>query len=136
MKSVPDFVSDYRPSKDLIFLGQCPSSRVARTKNGTFARLEKWAKYLCLTEWSFHNVIPDKVNSYSLDDVDVKGLHEAVKGKKRVIALGGFVERACRKHGIECFRVDHPSSRNRNFNDPSYEPQMLERLKEYLKHED
>lgn len=132
MKSVVDFIPGHRPSEDIIFLGQCPSSKTVQFKNGTFARLQKWTDAVGLESWSFHNVIHNRVNSYSLADVDEVALREAVKGKRFVIALGGFVERACKRHGIECYRIDHPSPRNRNFNDPAYEPRMLERLKEYL----
>ena len=54
-----------------------------------------------------------------------------------VIALGGEVSRILKRCGVKHIRAPHPSSRNRKFNDPDYEPAMLASLREALaKHED
>lgn len=83
-------------------------------------------------EWSFHNVIPNVADSINISDVDVEQLWNAVKDKEKVIALGNIVSRVCQKHGIDHFRCDHPSPRNRNLNDPGYESIMLHFLVKYL----
>ena len=70
--------------------------------------------------------------SYDINDVDEDALYEAVQDKTIIIALGGFVERVCKKYKIGCYKIDHPSPRNRNLNDPHYEQQMLKNLKKYL----
>ena len=132
LKSVPDFLFAHKTSDTILVLGQCPSTRTKPTANGTFVRLKKWMDHLDLPQWSFHNVIPNKINSYDINDVDEDALYEAVQGKTIIIALGGFVERVCRKYKIDCYKIDHPSPRNRNLNDPHYEQQMLKNLKKYL----
>ena len=132
MKNVVDFIDDHVTSDRVIILGQCPSSKTKASANGTFARLKKWCDAVDLHEWDFHNVIHDKINSYDPADVDVATLIKKTKGKQVVIALGGFVERICKKYAISCYKVDHPSPRNRNLNDPDYELRMLKSLKRFL----
>jgi hypothetical protein len=132
MKSVTDFITDHKPSDDIIVLGQCPSSKTQPFKNGTFARLKRWMDGVGAPEWTFHNVIPNKINSNDLNDVDIDALKAAVKGKKLVIALGGFVSKACIKHNITHYKIDHPSPRNRNLNDPEYEIKMMLDLMEQI----
>ena len=131
MKSVSDFL-DHKKSNDVIILGMSPSTRTKPSKNGTYARLENWCTSIGLKRWSFHNVVHNRVDSASMSDVDEEELLKRVAGKKKVVALGGFVSRVCTKYKIDHCKVDHPSSRNRNFNDPSYEPKVLAKLKAYL----
>lgn len=132
MKSVLDFLEGHKLSEDIIILGQCPSTKTTPSVNGTFARLRKWLLTVGIREWDFHNVIPNKINSYDIKDVDVDALYKAVEGKGVVIALGGFVQRVCNKYGIDNYKIDHPSPRNRNLNSMEYEANMLHELKEYL----
>jgi len=132
IKSVLDFLEGHKLSEDIIVLGQCPSTKVTPTANGTFRRLKKWMMTVGIRDWDFHNVIPHKINSYDIKDVDVDALHKAVEGKGIVISLGGFVQKVCNKYGIDNYKIDHPSPRNRNLNSMEYEANMLHKLKEYL----
>lgn len=132
IKSVLDFLEGHKLSEDIIVLGQCPSTKVTPTANGTFHRLKKWMTTVGIRDWDFHNVIPHKINSYDIKDVDVDALYKAVEGKGIVISLGGFVQKVCNKHGIDNYKIDHPSPRNRNLNSMEYEANMLHKLKEYL----
>lgn len=132
MKSVLDFLEGHGTSDELLILGQCPSTNVKPLANGTYARLMKWCDEVGISMFAFHNVIPNKINSYDIKDVDEDALYNAVQGKKVIIALGGFVEKVCKKYQIECYKIDHPSPRNRNLNDPKYEKKMLKQLKKYL----
>ena len=132
MKSVPDFIEGHKPSGDILILGQCPSSNTKPNKNGTYSRLSKWLEVVDVHAFAFHNVIPDKINSYDIKDVQYRKLHAVTHGRKKIIALGGFVERVCKKYNIPHYKIDHPSPRNRNLNDPKYEQQMLKRLRDYL----
>ena len=132
MKSVIDFLDGHCTSNELVILGQCPSSNTKPLKGGTYDRLMNWCDFVGISMFAFHNVIPNKINSYDINDVDEEALYEAVKDKKIVIALGGFVERVCKKYKINCYKIDHPSPRNRNLNDAKYEQQMLKNLKKYL----
>lgn len=136
MTRVKDFVPDHVESKDVIVIGISPAKRKVKNKahsNGTLIRLDGWMKAVGQREWSFHNVIPDVDGSADMRDVDEAALLRAVKGKTIVISLGSFVERVCKKYAIDNFKIDHPSPRNRKFNDPSYEQKMLSSLREFLK---
>ena len=108
MKSVLDFLDGHGTSNELVILGQCPSSNTKPLKNGTYNRLMNWCDFVGISMFAFHNVIPNKINSYDINDVDEEALYEAVKDKKIVIALGGFVERVCKKYKIDCYKIDHP----------------------------
>lgn len=135
-KTIPENIIDgYKPSDRILILGLCPSGNNRRRSNGTLSRLQSWMNQSRCSEWTFHNVIPNVADSTDVSDVDVEQLWNAVKGKEKVVALGGFVSRVCDRFGIEHHRVDHPSPRNRNLNDPSYEKHMIDRLANYL-HED
>ena len=136
MAKITDIIPDHVSSDDFIVIGMSPSPRKLNNKaysNSTLIRLDRWMKSVNQREWSFHNVIPNVVGSSSMNDVDVPALRRAVRGKTTIIALGSFVERVCKKHGIANFKIDHPSPRNRNFNDSSYEAKMLTGLKTFLK---
>lgn len=132
MKSVLDFLQGHELSEDIIVLGQCPSSKITPTANGTFNRLKKWMTTVGVRDWDFHNVIPNKINSYDINDVDVDALYAACEGKGVVISLGGFVQKVCKKYAIDNYKIDHPSPRNRNLNSMEYEANMLHGLKEHI----
>lgn len=132
MKSVIDFLPDHNTDSDIVILGQCPSSKTTPIKNGTFARLKVWMNMVDQPAWSFHNVIPNKVNSYEMEDVNESELFDAVHDKNVVIALGGFVSRVCKKYNIDHIKIDHPSPRNRNLNSLKYELNMLGELRRQI----
>lgn len=125
MKSVIDFLPGHNTESDIVVLGQCPSTKVTPSKNGTFARLKGWMDYVHEPAWAFHNIIPNKINSYDINDVDELALTEAIYRKKVIIALGGFVSRVLKRYGVIHIKIDHPSPRNRNLNSFEYEITML-----------
>ena len=132
LKSVPDFLSDHVTSDEVIILVMSPSTKTKPFKNGTFARLQKWCDHVELKAFDFHNIIPDIANGCTIDQVDVEKLLQSVRGKVKIVALGGLVSKVCYKYGISHYKIDHPSPRNRNLNDPEYELYMLEKLRKYL----
>ena len=78
MNNVLDFLEGHKTSDDIIILGQCPSTKKVPFKNGTFSRLKRWFTEVGVEDWDFHNVIPDKINSYDIKDVDEEKLRKAV----------------------------------------------------------
>ncbi len=132
LKSVSDFLPDHIGSREVLVLGQCPSKNTKPFKGATFTKVQAWMNAVGVPHWDFHNVIPDVANSASLKDVNYPLLKQKLEGRKVVIALGTFVSGVLRLSGIEHIKIDHPSPRNRNFNDPAYEPEMLRRLKAEL----
>ena len=117
---------------NVIILGMAPSTKVGGFKNSTRDRLRVWCDRVGLDEFDFHNVIPGITNGSTIDQVDVEQLLEKTKDRTKVIALGGFVSRVCHKYGVTHYKIDHPSPRNRNLNDPTYEVGMLDNLRKYL----
>lgn len=116
-----------------------PSTNKKPIKNGTFAKLQSWMNAVGVPHWDFHNVIPDKTGEPNVADVDWKALEKQLQNRKVVICLGTFVTKVMKQlvnripdWPTKVILIDHPSPRNRNFNDPAYEPQMLRRLKKEL----
>ena len=136
IQTIPENIIDgYKPSDRVLVLGMCPSGNNRRRTNGTLSRLQFWMNHCRCPEWTFHNVIPNVADSTDVSDVDVDQLWNAIEGKEKVVALGGFVSRVCDRFGIEHFKCDHPSPRNRNLNDHGYEMNLIGDLAKYL-HED
>lgn len=141
LKSVPDFIPDHVGDRDVLVLGMNPSTNKKPIKNGTFCRLQDWMNKVGVPHWDFHNVVPHKTGDVKPDDVDWDLLKEQIDGRRVIICLGGMVARVIAilkslKHPFDhttVICIDHPSPRNRNFNDPAYETQMLKRLSKELK---
>jgi G:T/U-mismatch repair DNA glycosylase len=136
LKSVPDFLEDHIGSREVLVLGMNPSANKKPIKNGTFARLQSWMNSVGVPHWDFVNVVPHIIGDVKIEDVPFDVLNAWTAGRKAIICLGTFVGRVIKKAEVgdaKIILIDHPSPRNRNFNDPAYEPEMLERLKKELK---
>ena len=133
IKQVSDFIPEsIDVNSEILFVGISPSSNTSPFKNGTFDRLKKWADTVGLEKFDFCNVIPDVVNGMDMTLVDFDSLILRCEGKKKIVALGGFVARVLLSSNITHMKIDHPSPRNRNLNSVEYEEEMIVRLKEYL----
>ena len=130
---VLDFIPAYiDPSSPIIFVGISPSKNTSPMKNGTYARLQRWATDVGLKKFDFVNCIPDVASSSSMNDVNWDNLVLKCFSKKRVVALGNFPSKVLDRCRIPHLKIDHPSGLNRNLNSPDCETQMLKRLKEYI----
>ena len=127
-----DFIHDHKRSDEIIFIGICPSSKTEPFSNGSFNTLKRWCNSAGIYEWDFHNVIPDKINSLDIADVDCHLLLEKTSNKQVVVALGGFVSRVLKKYSIHHIMIDHPSPRNRNLNDSQRHQDIIQKLKDIL----
>jgi hypothetical protein len=132
MYPVPDCETCPLLHRSVLIVGQSPSTRRKIHKNSTVNRLIRWCDVVGIKDWDFHNIIPDIVNCYSIYMVDLPALQKVSKGRKKIIALGGLVAKTLTKYNIPHYKIDHPSPRNRNLNDPKYERKMLKGLKVYL----
>ena len=68
-----------------------------------------------------------------MTDIDGTIIQKITKNYNKIITLGGFVSQYITKMGIKHYAAPHPSPRNRKFNDKSFEPMIINELKEYLK---
>ena len=100
-------------------------------KNHTFDRLHKWFSSAGVNHFSFVNC-SDKVGSIKYSDVDYATLEECLKYHTKVFALGSFASTVLQRLNKTHIKLPHPSPRNRKFNDPKYEPLVMEQLKEYM----
>lgn len=80
---------------------------------------------------TFVNVSP-LAGHFKNSDVDVAFLWEILVGYGKVIALGGIASRVLTKMGVAHFRMPHPSGRNRQLNDRSFERKKLRELRKWL----
>ena len=65
-------------------------------------------------------------------DIDGTFIQKITKNYNKIITLGGFVSKYITKMGIKHYAAPHPSPRNRKFNDKSYEPMIIDEIKEYI----
>lgn len=133
MKQVSDFIPESIDVKSpVLFVGISPSTKTTSFKNGTFVRLKRWTDIVGLISFDFVNCIPDIINGISIADVDFDNLIMKCDGKERIVALGGFASRVLKLIHIPHMKIDHPSPRNRNINNPDYEECIIFKLKGYL----
>ncbi len=137
LKSVTDFLPDHIGSRDILVLGMNPSANRKPLKNSTFARLQTWMDSVGVPHWDFFNVVPHKIGDVTVKDVPWDVLRAWTGSRKIIVCLGNFVHQVVLRTEAETgtakiIKVDHPSPRNRNFNDPAYEPEMLRRFKKEL----
>ena len=85
-------------------------------------------KELGIEEFAFTNVISIYVDKPTFDAVQTLRLLEASRNIPRCITLGNFADNVATKLGIEHYALPHPSPRNRKFNDPNYEVEVLQKL--------
>jgi uracil-DNA glycosylase len=123
------------PSTRVLIVGLNPSNKTTlRGKtSSTFKRLEKWMDYCGVKYFSFVNTFDYEKDTPSLADVDFNRLCTLTHGYDKIIALGWFVSRALNKIDVDHLAMPHPSPRNRKFNDPLYERQILSDCKRYVR---
>lgn len=122
-------------NKFILIFGQCPSAQMYDPIKGNPSanRLDKWIDHLDVrSDHLFHNIIEHHIPEPKMQDVNLERVIGYAQCAHRVIALGSFVSSILTKLGIEHFKMPHPSPRNRQFNDPEFEPMMLKKLGEYI----
>ena len=118
-KYVPDFIHNYKPSKDVIVIGQSPSASDYPSASGTFAIINAWMTTAGVYAWSFMNA-SEEIGGNKMSQVDLKKFREDIDpwiGKK-IIAMGELASRVLTKLNIPHLKIQHPSGLNRNLNNP------------------
>jgi uracil-DNA glycosylase len=119
----------------VLVVGMNPSNtreNVKVRRNSTVDRLNQWMSRVNVKNYSFINAVEHR-GEVKHKDVDPILLRTATKDYKYVVALGGFASKALDKIRVDHFKLPHPSPRNRQLNDPSYEAESLKELVQYLK---
>jgi len=98
----------------------------------TTRRLNRWMDEAGVTAHAFTNVIAYHVEVEHNDHVDWERVREKTKGFDRIITLGGFTSSVLTRLRIPHLALPHPSPRNRKFNDPAFEPTVIQQLKTYI----
>ena len=108
------------------------SSRKKVYKDSTFDRLNKWMDAAGVQHYSFMNTFDEVSLEPRKSKVDEDRFKHIDEGYK-VFALGGFVSTTLNRMGIEHYKLPHPSPRNHLFNDPGFETQVINQLKEQIR---
>ena len=117
----------------ILIIGMNPSNKPTKGKtSATFKKLEKWMDELGIQYFSFCNTYDEQAEA-KFSNVDFNRLCTASKGYDKIIALGGFVSASLNKINIDHFKMPHPSPRNRLLNDKSFELDVLNKCRSYLK---
>lgn len=119
-------------SNKVLVVGLNPSNRWLTGKiykNCTIDKLNFWMYQCGVDYYSFINTYdtPEKSN------IDYSMLRSVSKDYDKVIALGKEVSKTLDKARIKHFAMPHPSPRNRNLNDKTYEGLMILACNTYLK---
>ena len=120
----------------VLVIGHSPGKTpINKRKNGspTFNRLNRWLDACEVDIYSFTNLCAHHKEFLKNDDIDGTIIQKITKNYNKIITLGGFVSQYITKMGINHYAAPHPSPRNRKFNDKSFEPMIVNELKEYLK---
>ena len=127
----------YERAKSL--LRRFPEGEAAIAKDAEYAyRYAKsffkgrWMSECGVKHFSFVNSFDYEKSSPEAKDADLEKLRVCSTGYTKVLALGGFASSALNKLKIRHERLPHPSPRNRQFNDPAFEPAVVRRISEYL----
>lgn len=119
-------------SSKVLIVGLNPSGKPVR-KNSTFDKLYKWSDALSIEYFSFINAFDYEKKDPNASDIDYNSLSEACNGYEKIIALGNLASGALNKLGVHHFKMPHPSPRNRLLNDKTFETNILDECKHYLK---
>ena len=74
----------------------------------------------------------DERGEYNTSKIDYTSLKNCINTSYKVLALGVFPSQALQKLNIDHFRLPHPSPRNRQLNDKTFEYMMLEECKGFV----
>ena len=120
----------------VLVIGHSPGKTpINKRKNGspTLNRLNRWLDACEVDIYSFTNLCAHHKEFLKMADIDGIFIQKITKNYNKIITLGGFVSQYITKMGINHYAAPHPSPRNRKFNDKSFEPMIVNELKEYLK---
>jgi len=120
----------------VLVIGHSPGKTpINKRKNGspTLNRLNRWLDACDVDLYSFSNIYAHHKELLKITDIDETYVQKITENYNKIITLGGFVSHYFTKRGIKHFSAPHPSPRNRKFNNKSYEPMVVNQLKEYLK---
>ena len=120
----------------VLVIGHSPGKTpINKRKNGspTLNRLNRWLAACEVDIYSFTNLCAHHKEFLKNADIDGTIIQKITKNYNKIITLGGFVSQYITKMGINHYAAPHPSPRNRKFNDKSFEPMIVNELKEYLK---
>ena len=119
----------------VLVIGHSPGKTpIYKMKNGspTLNRLNRWLDACEVDIYSFTNLCAHHKEFLKMADIDGIFIQKITKNYNKIITLGGFVSQYVTKIGVPHFAAPHPSPRNRKFNDKSYEPMVVNEIKEYL----
>ena len=120
----------------VLVIGHSPGKTpINKRKNGspTLNRLNRWLDACDVDLYSFSNIYAHHKELLKITDIDETYVYKITKNYNKIITLGSFVSQYFTKIGIKHLAAPHPSPRNRKFNDKSYEPMVINQIKEYLK---
>ena len=119
----------------VLVIGHSPGKTpINKRKNGspTLNRLNRWLDACEVDIYSFTNLCAHHKEFLKNADIDGIIIQKITKNYNKIITLGGFVSKYITKMGINHYAAPHPSPRNRKFNDKSYEPMIIDEIKEYI----
>ena len=118
----------------LIIVGLNPSKVKVQDlrKNSTHDKLKQWLDEWGIDKVCFTNLTGDPYWDFKCSHLDKEWIINQLHGHDKVVALGSKVSQVLSSLNIEHFKMPHPSPRNRQLNDKTFEQKMIAECKQYI----
>lgn len=118
--------------KSVIIVGLNPSKSSGTKRGPALRRLYSWAEQINLPIFSFINLSDDPNWDFKFKSINKDFIVQSLSDYSIIVSLGSQVHNTLKRLGFDSFQMPHPSPLNRQLNDPEYEKQMLNELKNYV----
>ena len=115
---------------NVIVIGHSPNPNKTNETSPTLGKLRKWMSYAGVNNYDFVNLVDEFVPNLTLKKITLNT--DSLKKYKRIITLGTLADTYLTRNEVNHFKAPHPSGLNRQFNDKSFEPKVMNEIKEYL----
>lgn len=113
-----------------IVIGHSPNPNKTAETSPTLGKLRKWMTNAGVYEYDFVNLVDEFVPNLTLKKVTLNP--GSLKKYKCRITLGNLADTYLTRNKVKHFKAPHPSGLNRQFNDKTFEPKVMNNIKEYL----
>ena len=120
------------PDNKILVLGQSPGFAGSPEVSKTIQRVKGWMIQCGIQEqeYDWRNCVDVPGAKVKMKDVALNRFE--VANYEKVICLGISASKWCERLKIKHIKVPHPSGLNRQWNDPSVEPNVINNINSYL----
>ena len=114
----------------VIVIGHSPNPNKTTETSPTLGKVRKWMTNAGVDDYDFVNLVDEFVPNLTLKKVTLNT--DRLRKYERIITLGTLADTYLTRNKVDHLKAPHPSGLNRQFNDKSFEPKVMNEIKEYL----